>query len=82
MRETDRIKLNVSFEELINENFFLRNVTLTELQADDLIIGHSLNFSRDVFDRHIVATALRLELPLITADGAITEAKPCEIFWR
>ncbi len=82
MRKTDRIKLAAPFEELIKENFYFRSMTLTELLPDDLAIGHSLNFNRDPFDRLIVATALRLELPLMTADGDITDAKPCEIFWR
>jgi PIN domain nuclease of toxin-antitoxin system len=57
-------------------------MTLTELQPDDLIIGHSLNFNRDPFDRLVVAAALRLALPLITADGDITDAKPFEISWK
>lgn len=82
MRKTDRLKLEAPFEELINENFYFRSMTLTELQPHDLVIGHSLKFNRDPFDRLIVATALRLELPLMTADGDITDAKPCEIFWR
>ncbi len=82
MRKTDRIKLHAPFEELIKENFYFKSMTLTDLQPNDLVIGHSLNFNRDPFDRLIVATALRLELPLITADTDITSAKPCEIFWR
>lgn len=82
MRKTDRIKLEVPFEELIKENFYFKSLAITELQPDDLVIGHSLNFNRDPFDRLIVATAIRLGLPLLTADGDITEAKPCEIFWR
>lgn len=82
MRKTDRIKLTAPFEELLQENFYFRSVTLTELQPADLVVGHSLNFNRDPFDRLIVATALRLELPLMTADGDITDTMPCEIFWR
>lgn len=82
LRKTDRIKLEVSFEELINDNFYFKSMSLTELQPDDLAIGHSLNFNRDPFDRLIVATALRLGLPLITADEGISDAKPCEIFWN
>lgn len=82
MRKTDRIKLTESFEELVRENFFFKSLTLTELQQDDLIIAHSLSFNRDPFDSLIVATAKRLELPLITADGDITDSNTCSVFWR
>jgi len=82
MRKTDRIKMEVPFKELIKENFFFKNLAITELQPDDLVVGHSLDFNRDPFDRLIVATSIRLGLPLITADGAITEAKLCDLFWR
>lgn len=82
MRKTDRIKLDVSFEELIRENFYFKNLVITEQQPDDLVIGHSLDFNRDPFDRLIVATAIRLEVPLVTIDREITEKRPCEIFWK
>lgn len=81
MRRTDRIKLTASFEELVRENFFCKGMTVTELQPEDLIIAHSLNFNRDPFDSLIVATAERLELPLITADGDITDSNTCSVFW-
>lgn len=81
MRKTDRIMLTVPFEELIRENFFFKSSTLTELQPDDLVIAHGLSFNRDPFDALIVATAMRLELPLMTADGEITDSGNCSIFW-
>lgn len=81
MRKTNRITIASSFEELIRENFFFKSLTLTELQPDDLVIAHSLNFNRDPFDSLIVATAKRLELPLITADGEITDSNSCDVFW-
>lgn len=62
--------------------FLFKNLAITELQPDDLVIGHSLDFNHDPFDRLIVATSIRLGLPLITADSAITEARPCDLFWR
>ena len=82
MRKTDRIKLEVPFEEMIKENFYFKSVVVTELQPDDLVIAHSLHFNRDPFDRLIVATTIRLGLPLMTADGDIAQAKSCEIFWK
>lgn len=82
MRRTDRIRLTASFEELVQENFFCKGMTLAELQPDDLILAHSLNFTRDPFDSLIVATAVRLGLPLVTADGDITDSNHCDVFWR
>lgn len=81
-RKTDRLKLDAPFEELIRENFYIKNLTLVEVQPDDLIIAHSLSFNRDPFDSLIVATAMRLELPLITADGDITDSNVCDVFWK
>ncbi|MBX9693064.1 MAG: PIN domain-containing protein [Cyanobacteria bacterium] len=57
-------------------------MTLTELQPDDLVIAHSLSFNRDPFDALIVATAKRLELPLITADADITDSATCQTIWE
>src|SRR3982750_482302 len=71
MRKTGRIKFDLSFEEMVRETFFFKSMTLTELLPDDLIIAHGLSFNRDPFDSLIAATALRLELPLITADTEI-----------
>ena len=82
MRKTDRIKLTVPFEELVRENFHFKSLTLIELEPDDLIIAHGLPFNRDPFDALIAATALRLELPLMTADADITDSKTCAIFWE
>lgn len=81
LRKTSRITALGSFEELIQENFYFKNMTLTELLPQDLIIAHSLNFNRDPLDSLIVATAQRLELPLMTADAEITDSDACQIFW-
>ena len=39
------------------------------------------NFNTDPFDRLIVATAVELDLPLITKDVAITESDIVEVYW-
>lgn len=82
MRKTHRITALGSFEELIQETFFFKSMTITELQPDDLLIAHGLNFNRDPFDSLIVATAKRMDLPLMTADGEIADSGTCTIFWR
>jgi PIN domain nuclease of toxin-antitoxin system len=83
LRKTNRIALpDDSFEELIMENFYFKNLTVTDLIPEDLIIAHGLRFNSDPFDSLIVATAKRLDLPLITADTEITKSKTCDVFWR
>lgn len=42
---------------------------------------HDLRFHNDPFDRAIVATALQLNLPLITNDAKMHETKPCQLVW-
>ena len=40
-----------------------------------------LNDLRDPFDRFILATALQLGIPLVSADRAIANTKTAEIIW-
>ncbi len=76
-----RIKLVENFErwsaKLLSKNGF----AITHLETE--IIGKAVgyNFNNDPFDSVIVATASRLELPLITKDAAITNSNLVEIFW-
>lgn len=82
LRKTDRIKVDVPFAQLVRESFFMKTATLTELKPEDLVIAHELRFNRDPFDSLIVATAVRLGLPLMTADQEITVSDACEVFWK
>jgi PIN domain nuclease of toxin-antitoxin system len=81
LRKTNRITTKVSFEELVLNNFFFKSSSIADLLIEDITLAHSLTFMNDPFDALIVATAQRMELPLITADGVITNAKPCKIVW-
>lgn len=52
------------------------------LEPGDVVAARDLEWShRDPFDRVIVATALRLGLPLVTADAAITDWGRIEVVW-
>jgi PIN domain nuclease of toxin-antitoxin system len=82
MRKTSRLRITVPFAELVTENFHFQNLTITELLPDDLILAHNLRFNNDPFDSLIVATAQRLDLALITADGEISDSKECAVFWK
>lgn len=81
MRKTTRISTLGSYEELLRENFFFKSMTFVELEVEDLLIAHGLAFNRDPFDSLIVATAKRLDVPLMTADSDITESNECSVFW-
>jgi PIN domain nuclease of toxin-antitoxin system len=53
-----------------------------ELDADDVLRAASLDWEHDdIFDRLIVATALRLEAPLLTKDAAISDWGGVETVW-
>ena len=55
---------------------------LVDLSASDVFVAASLGWShRDPYDRMIVATALKLGLPLVTADDAITDWGGVELLW-
>ena len=49
--------------------------------ADDAIAARALAILADPFDRMIVATAIRLGVPLITADGDIGDADVVRVVW-
>jgi PIN domain nuclease of toxin-antitoxin system len=52
------------------------------LDGSDVIAASELDWTHDdLFDRLIVSTARRLELPLITADGAITAWGGVSVHW-
>ncbi len=82
LRKPGKLTITGTFDELIAGNFYFKNLSITEIQLGDIAIAHSLNFNKDPFDGLIVATANRLDLPLISADEAIVQSKACSIFWR
>jgi len=52
------------------------------LEGADVIAASELDWGHnDLFDRLIVSTARRLDLPLITADGAITAWGGVSVHW-
>lgn len=76
-----RIRLNTSlsrwWEQIAGPTLILEPMT-----AEDVLTAARLDWSHpDVYDRLIVAAALRLGLPLITADSAIEESRLVETVW-
>ena len=71
----------VTLDDYVQEHFFAKAISVLDIETEDILRSHSLFFSRDPFDVMIVAMALRVGCPLITADGLIHEQKPCDLFW-
>ncbi len=75
------VQPSFTLETYVQERFFAKAISILDLETDDILKSHQLNFSRDPFDTLIVAMALRIECPLITGDGMIHKKQPCEVFW-
>jgi PIN domain nuclease of toxin-antitoxin system len=55
---------------------------LLSLLPDTVLASRTLTILPDIFDRLIVAEALRLGLPLITHDSAITNSGLVNVVWN
>ncbi len=75
------IRPRVKLEEYVQKRFFAKAISILDLETEDILLSHTLTFSRDPFDVLIVAMTLRADCPLITADRLIHARKPCETFW-
>jgi len=76
------VRPSVTLDEYVQEHFFAKAISVLDIETEDILCSHGLEFSRDPFDVLIVAMALRIDCPLITADGTIHDQKPCELFWN
>ncbi|MCW5867889.1 MAG: type II toxin-antitoxin system VapC family toxin [Candidatus Eremiobacteraeota bacterium] len=76
-----KIRLTVSIQDYIDQRFFAQGLHTTDLLAEDVALSHQLHFTSDPWDTMIVATALRLDCPLITKDAVIHREEPCSIYW-
>lgn len=76
------VRPSVSLDEYVQEHFFAKAISILDIETEDILLSHSLTFSRDPFDVLIVAMALRIDCPLITADGVIHDQKPCNLLWN
>ncbi len=75
------VQPSVTLEEYVRERFFAKAISILDITPEDILISHGLSFHKDPFDVLIVATALRLDCPLITADSVIHKTTPCDLFW-
>jgi PIN domain nuclease of toxin-antitoxin system len=69
------------FSEWIDELFQYPAFIPQQFDFDTVKILFGMNFHNDPFDKAIVATALQLQLPLISNNSALHEHKPCKLYW-
>jgi len=64
-----------------SEIFIHPNIVFLEATLEDVLIAGDFKVNRDPFDNLIVATAIRMDLPLITKDENITLSGACKTIW-
>jgi PIN domain nuclease of toxin-antitoxin system len=79
--ESNSITLSKPFSEWVDELFMYPAIIPAPFEVETVKHLYGLNYHTDPFDRAIVATALQLELPLISNDGKMHEHKPCYLYW-
>lgn len=79
--KSNRISFSVPLHELVESRFYSQSIEVLQMELRDIFEAQQMTFSTDLFDTLIVASAKRMELPLITADSVLHKARPCEIYW-
>lgn len=82
LNEGGRVRLSLPFGAWV-DTLFSMHPTIIPVPLDEHTVTEldGLNFTNDLFDRAIVATAREIGLPLLTNDRAIHAAKPCALYW-
>lgn len=81
LRKTSRISIRISLQELVRNKFYSQNISVIDVDNEDIMHAHAMTFTSDPFDALVVAIAQRLKVPLITGDQEIHDSKQCEVCW-
>ncbi|MBZ0189379.1 MAG: PIN domain-containing protein [Candidatus Obscuribacterales bacterium] len=81
LAEDNHIELQKPFSEWIDHLFQYSAINPLSFDVDTVKIFHEVHYHTDPFDRAIVATAIQVELPLITNDGMMHQHSPCQLIW-
>jgi PIN domain nuclease of toxin-antitoxin system len=76
-----RINLRRSARAFFSDLFSNPAYQPLDLTPEQIFVGDGLPFTRDPFDALIVATAVIMDLPLITRDGVIRESGAVRVVW-
>jgi PIN domain nuclease of toxin-antitoxin system len=70
------------FRHWVQEEVFIHpNLVFLETTLEDVLLAGDFKVNPDPFDNLIVATAIRMDLPLITKDENITLSGACKTVW-
>ena len=75
------IEINKPFAQWMDALFSYSTINPLAFDYDTVKTFHEVQYHSDPFDRAIVASAIQMELPLITNDSKMHEFKPCRLFW-
>jgi PIN domain nuclease of toxin-antitoxin system len=79
--KSGKLRLAITLDKYVKAKFFAKSISILPIEAEDVLSAHGLRFTKDPFDTIIVATALRMDAPLITGDSLIHKELPCQLFW-
>lgn len=79
--EDGDITLSMPFPDWLDGLFEYKAIVPASLEVETIKKYYGLNYHSDPFDKAIVATALELDLPLISNDSKMHEHKPCKLYW-
>jgi PIN domain nuclease of toxin-antitoxin system len=76
-----KIKLTERFDRFSERLLAKDGFEIIPLEPSIIFESVGYNFNNDSFDKIIVASAVSLDVPLITKDIAITDSNLTEIYW-
>jgi len=79
--EDNDIDLDKPFAQWIDCLFQYPAINPLPFDVEAVKAFYDVRYHTDPFDRAIVATAILMDLPLISNDGKMHEHSPCKLFW-
>lgn len=76
-----RINLRRSVRAFFDDLFSNPAYQPLDLTPEQVLAAAELTFTRDPFDALIVATAVTMDMPLVTRDGLIRESGRVRVIW-
>lgn len=81
LQHLGKIDLNERFDYWANRLLKKQGFGIIPLEISVIKNAVGYNFNNDLFDKAIVASAVELDLPLMTKDNAIIDSNLVEIYW-
>ena len=81
LQNLGKINLPGRFDYWANQLLKKQGFEIIPLEVPIISKAVGYNFNNDVFDKVIVASAIELDLPLMTKDSAIIDSNLVEIYW-